>query len=105
MDASNVIKIQDPRQSARTTARTNMVHINADLCKGCGLCVKFCPRNILQIGQSVNTLGYQAVIKNENSCTGCGNCYYICPEPAAICVHKNVPVTTPMPESPQKRVA
>ena len=31
-----------------------MVQINEGLCKSCGYCVKFCPKQVLQIGHERN---------------------------------------------------
>ena len=32
--------------------------IDNDLCKGCGLCVSVCPKNVLEISDQVNAMGY-----------------------------------------------
>ncbi|MGL6196386.1 MAG: ATP-binding protein [Thermoguttaceae bacterium] len=67
------------------------VTINAELCKGCGLCVRFCPTGVLEHGTHLNGLGYINVVQSAQKCekcTGCGNCFYICPEPAAISVKR-----------------
>ena len=29
-----------------------------DRCKGCGLCVNVCPKNVLEISKDINTKGY-----------------------------------------------
>ena len=92
----DVIKL--PRKETR-----NLVTINARLCKGCGLCVKHCPKGILKIGDTINLLGYKAVAACGENCTGCGNCYYMCPEPAAISVRRNVPIAPAKPK--EKRAA
>ena len=82
----------------------NDVTINAGLCKGCGLCVKNCPKGILTVCVAINLLGYKAVVAdNKKKCSGCGNCYDICPEPAAISVRRNVPITPAKPK--EKRAA
>lgn len=76
--------------------------VNSELCKGCGLCVKFCPKGVLQEGTTINALGYKGVQVCSGNCIACGNCFYICPEPGAISVRKES--TIPMPE-PKRRVA
>ena len=35
------------------------VEIVAERCKSCGYCVKFCPKQVLEIGTSVNSKGYE----------------------------------------------
>jgi NAD-dependent dihydropyrimidine dehydrogenase PreA subunit len=63
----------------------NRIFIEAEECKGCRLCVKFCPKTCIAIGPSMNKMGYQyAEFKSEKCCTACGICYYVCPEPGAI---------------------
>ena len=64
------------------------VVISKESCKSCGYCVKFCPKDVLAIGQDVNMKGYQyAVPKNPDQCIGCKRCATICPD-AAIEVYK-----------------
>lgn len=44
-------------------------------CKACGICVAFCPREVLAIDEE----GYPFV-KNLDACTGCGWCEIRCPD-------------------------
>lgn len=69
--------------------RSGHVTVNANKCKGCGLCVAACPTHSLKLGDSLNRLGYHpAEFLEGTGCTGCGVCYYGCPEPAAITVYR-----------------
>ena len=55
--------------------------INPDYCKGCDICVAFCPSQVLQPSEQINARGYrlpQAV--NLEACTGCKICEIICPD-------------------------
>ena len=92
----DVLKI--PRKETRS-----YVLVNAGLCKGCGLCVKNCPKGILKIGDAINLLGYKAVVVNGRKCGGCGNCFYMCPEPAAISIRREITVVPAKPK--EKRAA
>ena len=57
--------------------------INADFCKSCGYCVKFCPRKILKMGEEINANGYPYVMQTDpNTCIGCAICCNMCPEGA-----------------------
>ena len=57
--------------------------INADFCKSCGYCVKFCPKKILQVGEEINANGYPYVMQTEpDQCIGCAICCNMCPEGA-----------------------
>ncbi|MDP3142906.1 MAG: 4Fe-4S binding protein [Candidatus Omnitrophota bacterium] len=59
------------------------VKINKNKCKGCYLCVAYCPKGMLEQDNQLNVLGIQAVLfkkGKDNQCTGCGFCALICPE-------------------------
>lgn len=50
-------------------------------CKGCHLCIVFCPQGILQQADYLNKKGYSPVeVKDPHSCTGCAICYQVCPD-------------------------
>ncbi|MBZ5594616.1 MAG: 4Fe-4S dicluster domain-containing protein [Acidobacteriia bacterium] len=64
------------------------VAINADECKGCGLCVISCALGVLRQSDSLNRFGYHPAVYAGHGCNGCGLCFYACPEPGAIAVYK-----------------
>lgn len=59
-----------------------IVTFNLDRCKGCGLCVSVCPKQILQLNESItNIKGYHpSGIIDQDACIACGNCARICPD-------------------------
>ncbi len=64
------------------------VLINKERCKECGLCVTFCTKGCLVIGDEMNSSGYFFCRQdNEEECTGCGVCADMCPD-TAIEVYK-----------------
>lgn len=61
--------------------RTAFVKIDETLCKGCSLCISFCPTETLLISEQSNVKGYfPAFQKNPEDCTGCNKCATMCPE-------------------------
>ncbi|HBA12479.1 MAG TPA: 4Fe-4S binding protein [Bacteroidaceae bacterium] len=57
------------------------VTVDKERCKGCGLCVYACDKEVLGISSSVNSKGYQyAYMVNPKACIGCTNCGVICPD-------------------------
>ena len=59
--------------------------IDKERCKGCGLCVRVCPKNLLKISETViNRSGYHpAEITDESACVACTSCALTCPD---ICI-------------------
>jgi len=58
--------------------------IERERCKGCRLCITFCPKKILVVEQGYNQKGYEPAGINElEKCTGCALCAEMCPD---ICI-------------------
>jgi 2-oxoglutarate ferredoxin oxidoreductase subunit delta len=67
-----------------------MPHITIDVgrCKGCGLCTIACPKRLVSLCETPNSLGFTvAVFSNPVMCTGCALCAEMCPD-VAIAVFK-----------------
>jgi 2-oxoglutarate ferredoxin oxidoreductase subunit delta len=59
------------------------IEINRELCKGCQLCISFCPKSCIRQSKNLNAAGYESVDFNKDSeCTGCATCALVCPEVA-----------------------
>lgn len=64
------------------------IEIDTESCKGCQICIAFCPKHALEISIRLNAAGYQpAAFKADQECTGCAICAVVCPE-AAIEVYR-----------------
>ncbi len=57
------------------------IKINSKRCKGCQLCIIFCPKKNIALDKNLNESGIApAVIIAEDNCTGCGICFLMCPD-------------------------
>ena len=55
--------------------------IEANWCKGCGICAAFCPKQVLEIRKEKVTL------VNPEQCIACGLCEMRCPDYAIYLVN------------------
>ncbi|MEG1633352.1 MAG: 4Fe-4S binding protein [Oscillospiraceae bacterium] len=63
--------------------------VNEELCKGCALCVRACPKHILQISKTkLNAKGYHPMENTDvAACIACAACARTCPD-AVIRIEK-----------------
>ena len=65
-------------------------HIDKDRCKGCGLCVIVCPKNVLEMSSEVSAKGYFPVYQaRPEDCIYCAMCCTMCPD-VAITITEDV---------------
>jgi len=59
------------------------IEIDQELCKGCEICIHFCPKHSISQSSKVNAAGYSpASFSKDGECTGCAICALVCPEVA-----------------------
>lgn len=65
------------------------VEFAEELCKGCNLCVVYCPVKILELDpKRTNSKGYNVVnVIDPDKCIGCAFCALMCPD-SVITVYK-----------------
>jgi len=74
---------------------TYCYHIETDRCKGCGLCVAVCPKNVLELSTQVNSMGYfPAYQARPQDCILCAICCTMCPD-VAISITETASDTCP----------
>ena len=63
--------------------------IDTSMCKGCQLCIGFCPKKNIFLSSQLNARGYfPSQVDEKKDCTGCGSSALMCPE-AAIEVYRD----------------
>ncbi|NLU40875.1 MAG: 4Fe-4S dicluster domain-containing protein [Firmicutes bacterium] len=59
------------------------IKVDGERCKGCELCVAFCPRSLISMSKQFNSRGYRyAELTDPERCTGCAICGRGCPDVA-----------------------
>jgi len=57
------------------------IKINQDKCKGCFLCMSFCPKGLIKKSVKLNKRGLNFVeFDSAGDCIGCMQCALICPD-------------------------
>lgn len=63
--------------------------VDEEKCRGCGLCIVFCPRQVLAASSRFNRDGLQPVEQaRPEQCIGCATCALMCPHVAIILVER-----------------
>jgi len=80
------------------------ITIETERCKGCGLCVKVCPNNCIEISKQSNKSGLFPAKATDEGCTGCAMCALICPE-SVITVSRedNIPIQSTKKKNKTKK--
>ncbi len=81
-----------PRPLLRTPLRPpppaprGRVIVLRERCKGCKLCIEFCPTGVLARSESFNARGYHYPVLRGDDCVHCRLCTTVCPEYAIFAV-------------------
>jgi 2-oxoglutarate ferredoxin oxidoreductase subunit delta len=79
------------------------VVFDQERCKGCEVCVQFCPRKIIVMLDHRNARGYRpAGVHEMDKCTGCATCAQMCPD-SAIEVYREPAKSGSATGSPRKQ--
>lgn len=70
--------------SDKKEKRTYILRIDKEKCKGCQLCIEFCPKDVLELSMNLNKKGSKySIMVHPNDCIGCRVCVLMCPD---ICI-------------------
>jgi len=62
-------------------ARKFEVRILKGNCKGCGICVHYCPSHVLEMSEEFTPKGYHPPCRCKDAeCKGCRICEQMCPD-------------------------
>lgn len=57
------------------------LHVDEKYCKGCRICITFCPTQALKQSPKMNARGYFPPVSGEmEKCNQCGLCSLLCPD-------------------------
>lgn len=57
------------------------IRVDEELCKGCGLCIMFCPQKVYEPSEELNKKGvFPPKVVREDQCVECRLCELICPD-------------------------
>ncbi|GAB6175680.1 4Fe-4S dicluster domain-containing protein [Desulfobaculum senezii] len=82
---------------AKTKGQTTIT-VYPDWCKVCGLCVAFCPANVLELDPVAGC----AVPVREEECINCGFCELHCPDFAIVVTPKRTKGAQPAEDEGEK---
>ncbi|MFZ2633554.1 MAG: 4Fe-4S dicluster domain-containing protein [Desulfosalsimonadaceae bacterium] len=81
---------REPLDTGEIDVVRGKVYIIKDRCKGCGYCIEFCPREVLEFSKEFNKKGYHPPVVKSDGCLNCHYCELLCPEFAIYTVADDV---------------
>lgn len=57
------------------------IYIDSKICKGCQLCIYYCPKGVFETGDEVNDKGFVIPkVAHQDKCINCKLCEINCPD-------------------------
>ena len=67
----------------RVAMKKGYIEIDQEICKGCEICMSFCPKKAISLSDRLNASGYlPASFVDNGKCNGCAICALVCAEVA-----------------------
>jgi 2-oxoglutarate ferredoxin oxidoreductase subunit delta len=77
-DARNRLSVLEGAMANKKKGKSKIT-VYPDWCKGCGICVEFCPGRVLELSDQG-----KATVVREQDCIRCGFCELHCPDFAIV---------------------
>lgn len=82
--------VHQPLEEKKMKQPQASIHLLIDQCKGCGFCIQYCPKKVLEESQEINARGvHPPKIVDESKCVLCCFCTAVCPDFAIFVVEKS----------------
>jgi 2-oxoglutarate ferredoxin oxidoreductase subunit delta len=78
------VEMKEEEGAGEAKQKPPVIHIFPDWCKGCGICVAFCPKNVLEMGKD-----QKAHVVRVEDCIRCYFCARRCPDLAITVMEAN----------------
>ena len=86
------MKTQNKDKAIQVRVPKGKIVVIPERCKGCGICMEFCPRKVLAFSKSGNTKGYHfPCVDKPKECIACNRCSLFCPDFAVFYDKENKP--------------
>jgi len=80
---------REPLDADKTKVPRAEIRIIKERCRGCGFCIDFCPKDVLEASKELNQKGaYPPKVVDETKCALCNFCQTICPDVAIFTIKK-----------------
>lgn len=67
----------------KSEGKKAIIELSETLCKGCGICIEFCPAKGIKLSENL-----KVSIKDADLCNACGMCELRCPDFAIRIIRK-----------------
>ncbi|MGD8543807.1 MAG: 4Fe-4S binding protein [Candidatus Bathyarchaeota archaeon] len=82
---------REPLDVDKTKIPHAEIRIIKERCRGCGFCIEFCPKDVLEVSDELNKKGaYPPRVVDETRCALCNFCQTICPDAAIFTIRKEL---------------
>ncbi|NLK67188.1 MAG: 4Fe-4S binding protein [Campylobacteraceae bacterium] len=84
---------------------TKAVWVNESACKGCKICVSYCPAGVIAMrDEPTSIVGAIVEVVDESSCIGCRECEFHCPDFAIFVADESYKFAKLTKESKQRAI-